>query len=217
MFVVQQPAGFEDFITVPASPDAYFSGLSANFRKNLNKASRKLEQLQNVSFHFCENTRSIRENTDRFLETESRGWKGARETSIKNYPGSARMFEMAAEGLAGQNMMAFSFIETGDKTIAAQYAMRAKRILYTLKMGYDEDYAEYSPGNMLLLKVIEAACQSGYFDELNLISGAAELEKWNVRKRPLFHLIVFPAIPVLSRLSARIIRSGKVHDFNIPR
>ena len=217
MCVVQQPAGFEDFIPVPGSPDAYFSGLSANFRKNLNKASRKLEQLKDVSFHFCENTRSIWENTDRFLETESRSWKGARETSIKNYPDSARMFEMAAEGLAGQDMMAFSFIETGDKTIAAQYAIRAKRILYTLKMGYDEDYAVYSPGNMLLFKVIEAACQSGHFDELNLISGTAELEKWNVQKRPLYHLIVFPAIPVLSSLLAQIIRAGKVHNFNIPR
>jgi hypothetical protein len=217
MCVVRKPAGFEDFIPVPESAEKYFSGLSANFRKNLNKASRKLEELKDISFRFCENTRSAQENTARFLDAENRCWKGRRETSIKNYPDSARMFEMAAEGLSGQGMMAFSFLETGDKTIAAQYAMRVNRTLHIPKMGYDEDYASYSPGNMLLLKVIEAACGSGAFDELNLVSDPEGISKWNVRKRPLYHLIVFPEIPILSRLLTLIIQSGKVHNFNIPR
>lgn len=217
MCMVQKTAGFEDLVAVPGSAAEYFSGLSANFRKNLNKASRKLEELKDVHFCFCENNRSVQENTACFLEVENRGWKGRRETSIKNYPDSARMFETAAEELSRQGMMAFSFLEAGGKTIAAQYAMRSSRTMYCLKMGYDEDYAAYSPGNMLLLKIIEAACMSGEFDELNLISGAAILDKWNVRKRPLYHLIVFPDIPVLSRLLKLIIQSGKIHNFNIPR
>ena len=217
MCAVRKAAGFEDFVLVPGSAAEYFAGLSANFRKNLNKASRKLEDLKDVKFRFCENTRSVQENTARFLDVENIGWKGRRETSIKNYPDSARMFEMAAEGLSSAGMMAFSFLEAGDKTIAAQYAMLSNRTMYCLKTGYDEDYAACSPGNMLLLKIIEAACGSGKFDELNLISGAAILDKWNVQKRPLYHLIVFPAIPVLSRLLKLIIQSGRIHNFNIPR
>lgn len=217
MCVVQKPAGFEDFIPVQESAEQYNSKLSSKFRRNLNKACRDIEVLKPVNFRFCENTRSIQENTARFLETENHCWKGERETSIKNYPSSARMFEIAAESLSRQDMIVFNFLETGDKTIAAQYAMRGNRTMYILKMAYDEDYAIYSPGNILMLKVIEEACRSDKFDEVNLISCPPILDKWNVQKRPLYHLIVFPAIPVLSSLLARIIRSGKVHNFNIPR
>ncbi len=217
MCVVRKPAGFEDFIPVQKSAEKYSSGLSSKFRRNLNKACRDIEELKPVSFRFCENTRSVQENTARFLETENHCWKGARETSIKNYPSSARMFEVAAGNLTGQGMMVFNFLEAGDKTVAAQYAMRGNRTMYILKMAYDEDYAAYSPGNILMLKVIEEACRSGAFDEVNLISGPPILEKWNVQKRPLYHLIAFPEIPVLSRLLMLIIQSGKVHNFDIPR
>jgi hypothetical protein len=217
MCVVRKPAGFEDFIPIQGSAEKYISRLSSKFRRNLNKACRDLEELKIINFLFCENTRSIQENTARFLETENHCWKGKRETSIKNYPSSARMFEIAAESLARQGMMAFNFLEASDKTIAAQYAMQSNRTMYILKMAYDEDYAVYSPGNILMLKVIEEAYRSGAFDEVNLISGPPILEKWNVQKRPLYHLIVFPEIPVLSRLLKLIIQSGKVHNFNIPR
>jgi len=217
MCVVRKPADFEDFIPVQESAEKYVAGLSGKFRRNLNKASRDLEKLQDVKFRFCENTRSVQENTERFLETEDRCWKGEQQTSIKNYQSSARMFEMAAEMLSVEGMMIFNFLETGDKTIAAQYAMRANRTMYILKMAYDEEYASYSPGNVLMLRVIEEACRSSEFDEVNLISCPPILDKWNVQKRPLYHKIVLPEIPVLSRLLTRIIQSGKVHNFDIPR
>jgi hypothetical protein len=67
-----------------------------------------------------------------------------------------------------------------------------------------------------MIKVIEAACDSGEFDEINYFSDPPILAKWNVQHRPIWHLIVFPKIPLLSPLLRLVIGSGKVHNFDNP-
>ncbi|MCC7299788.1 MAG: GNAT family N-acetyltransferase [Verrucomicrobia bacterium] len=213
---VQKSAGTEAFIPLPGTAEAYTAGLSGKLRQNLRRAARDLEKLPDVQFRFRENTRSAQNNTARFLEVESRNWKGERETTIRNFPGSAEVFEEAAAGFTAQNLMAFSFLESGDRSIAAHYAMRNGRILYILKMAYDEEFINCSPGNLLMIKVIETVCDSGDFDEINYFSDPPILAKWNVQHRPIWHLIVFPKIPLLSPLLRMVIGSGKVHNFDIP-
>jgi len=217
MCAVKMPAGFETFIPLPESSEKYFSELSQNSRKNLNRRARELEKIPDVRFLFRESSRSVHENTTRFLETESCGWKGKEKTAVKNFSGSAETFEEAAEALTRQGMMAFSFLETGDKTIAAHYAMLNKRTMYILKMAYDEAYEESAPGNLLMLKVIGAACDSGDFDEVNFMADPPSASRWSVQKRPLYHLIILPKIPVLSRLLILIIQSEKFHKFGVER
>lgn len=217
MCAAKVPGGFETFIPLPNSSDAYFAGLSQNARKNLTRRSRELEKIPDIRFLFRKNLRSVHENTARFLDVESGGWKGKEKTAVRNFPGSTELFEEAAEELAKQGLMAFSFLETGEKTMAAHYAMVNNRTLYILKMSYDEAYEECAPGNLLMLKVIEAACDSGAFDEVNFVAAPPSAARWNVQKRPLVHLIIFPKIPLLSRLLIRVIQSEKFHKFDTSR
>ena len=213
---VQKSAGTEAVLPLPKTSAEYSTGLAGKFRQNLRRAARDLEKLSEVRFLYCENSRPANENSARFLDVEQRNWKGERRTTIRDFAGSAAVFEDAATGLTALNQMRFSFLETGDRTIAAHYAMRKDRTMYILKMAYDEQFTACSPGNLLMLKVIEAACDSGEFDEINYFSDPPILAKWNVQHRPIWHLIVFPKIPLLSPLLRLVIGSGKVHNFDIP-
>ncbi len=212
---VQKSAETEAFISLPKTSAEYSAGLAGKLRQNLRRAARELEKLPDVQFRFHENTRSAKENTARFLDVETRNWKGQRKTTIRDFPGSAAVFEEAAEGLAAQNMMMFCFLESGDRSIAAHYSMRNGRTLYILKMAYDEEFINCSPGNLLMSKVIETVCDSGEFDEINYFSDPPLLAKWNVQHRPIWHLVVFPKVPLLSALLRLVIGSGKVHNFDI--
>jgi hypothetical protein len=214
---VQKTAGTEAFLPLPETAAEYAAGLASKFRQNLRRAARELEKLPDIQFCFCENTRSAKDNNTRFLDVEQRNWKGERGTTIRDFPGSAETFEAAAEGLTAQNLMVFCFLESGERTLAAQYAMRSGRTLYILKMAYDEEFIDCSPGNLLMLDVIQKACGSGDFDEINYISDPPLLAKWNVQHRPIWHLVVFPKIPLISTLLRLVIASGKVHTFEINR
>jgi hypothetical protein len=217
MCAAKIPAGAEGYLPLPKNEALFLAGLSGKFRQNLRRATRELEKIPDLRFRFFETSRPAKENARRFLEVEPLNWKGARGTAVIQFPGSAETFTEAAEELAAQHRMAFSFLESGDRTIAAQYAMINGRILYILKMAYDEAFEPCSPGNLLMFNVINQAIASGRFDEINLISDAPLLTRWNVQYRPLIHLIVLPKIPILSRLLIRVIESQKFHPFDPSR
>jgi len=217
MCVVRKPAGVENVIPIPESEEKYLATLSANFRKYLRKNLKKLEALNEVRFTFRDTSLPPEENALRFLEVEHSNWKGDKMSSLKADQNNAAMFIEAAKKFTDAGMMDFNFIEAEGKTIAGQYAVQANRCLYVHKIGYDQDYLSCSPGNLLFNKLIEHHIASGEIDEVNVMADCAWHENWELEKRPLHHLIVFPQIPVLSALIKKIIHSGKVHNFSTKR
>lgn len=214
MCVIEKPAGYESVMPLPDSAEKYRASLSSKFRQYLNRNTRKLDEFENANFVIRENGSSPQDNTARFLEVEHKNWKGQRLSSLKAVSSDSALFADAAENFNRYNMMYFNFLETNGKVIAGQYAIRANRSLYVLKIGYDEDYVACSPGNLLFNKVIEQACESGNFDELNFMSDNPWHSKWNVEKRPLYHLTVFPDKAVISSLCRMFIESGVVQKLH---
>lgn len=207
-------SGKANFIRLPAQYSTYHTGLSHGFLRQLKRRGNKLAALQDVRFRLRENTRSIDENLARFLEVEDSGWKGMSRSSIAADPGNAALFLTAAR-LAGQHgWMEWNFLEADGKTIAAQFAMRIRRTLHVLKIGYREDYAFCTPGNLLFAKVIEHSCAQGDVDEINCMTSWNWHKDWNMRSRVIYDLIVFPRIPLLAPLlrlaSSRLNRNPSV-------
>lgn len=214
MCVVEKPAGFQSIMPLPAGAEKYRAGLSAKFRQYLNRNTRKLNELDNVKFTICDNSFPPRENAARFLEVEHKNWKGQQSSSLKADQSNARLFTDAAELFAAYDMMHFNFLEADGKIIAGQYSIRSNRSLYVHKIGYDEDYVDFSPGNLLFSKVMEDACESGKFDELNFMSDSPWHSKWNIEKRPLYNLLVFPDKAVISSLITFFMRSDAVQKLH---
>ena len=211
MRVIEEPSGFQSILPLPDSAEKYRAGLSAKFRQHLNRNTRKLNERENVKFMICDNESPAHENIERFLEVEHKNWKGKQASSLRADPANVRLFADAAELFAAHDMMHFNFLEADGKIIAGQYSIRSNRSLYVHKIGYDEDYVDFSPGNLLFSKTIEHACDSGKFDELNFMSDSQWHSKWNIEKRPLYNLLVFPEKAVISSLLALFIRYGAAH------
>lgn len=208
MCVIKKPAGYENIMPLPDSAEKYRASLSSKFRQYLNRNGRKLNEFENVNFAIHDKVLSPSENAAKFFEVEHKNWKGQRLSSLISEQSDSNLFNDAAESFAKYDMMHFNFLEAGGKAIAGQYAIRANRALYVLKIGYDEDYIACSPGNILFNKVIEQACDSGKFDELNFMSDSPWQSKWNIEKRPLYNLMVFPNKAGVSALFKFVIQSG---------
>ncbi len=209
---VQNICGYENYIEIPATVEQFHAGLSSNFRRQVKRGGRKLEELKDVRFRCREATRSTAENMRRFEEVEDAGWKGAGNSSIKAVEGNSKFYAIAAERFQKHGWMEWNFLETGDQTIGAHYAVRMNRTVFLLKIAYDEAYSACSPGNQLLEKAIEHACQAGDVAEINCVSDCAWHKNWGMKKRTLHDLVILPDLPVISALVSTLLNSKTFHQ-----
>lgn len=89
------------------------------------------------------------------FELENRGWKGAAGTSILQSQGMADFFVRQAKQAAQWGQLELVFLECGARTVAFSYGLSAKGIFHSLKVGYDPDFAEAVPGQLLRYYLLE--------------------------------------------------------------
>ena len=95
---------------------------------------------------------------------------------------------MAALALE-QGWLRFHQLKVGEKVIAAMYCFRYRDTLYAYQIGFDSDWASYSPGRLLIAHVIQEAINEG-IRELDWLSGADAYKfAWTDQARTDSHLI----------------------------
>ncbi len=207
---ITKPAGAENHIEVPASYEAYHAGFSSNFRRQLKRGARKLDEQANVRFSCRDDSRSDRDNVKRFEEIETSGWKGEEQFTLKAVEGSTGFFTLAAERFREQGWMEWNFIEIGDRTIAVHYAIRIKRTVFLLKICYDDEFSACSPGNLLLEKAVQHAIKAGDVDVINCVADCAWHKNWNMTRHELHDLFILPKIPVIPGLIESVFKSNMI-------
>jgi Acetyltransferase (GNAT) domain len=196
-------SGAENYIEVPTDLAIFYERLSSKFKSQLRRGLKKLQEFPDLQFSCRDESRSVDENMRRFEAVENTGWKGRENTSVKAMPANARFFQLAAERYAASGWMEWNFMEGDGTTIGAHYAVRVRRTVYLLKIGYDERYSKSTPGNVMLEKVVEHACAAGDVDEISLVADCDWHRYWAMKRRELYDVIVLPHVPFISSWLAR--------------
>lgn len=93
---------------------------------------------------------------DEFLRLERAGWKGKRGTALAECPEERAFFEsLAGRSRAGAKLHCAE-IRFDGKPIAMLASFLSGGGAYSFKIAYDEAFAKYSPGALLMMKVIGA-------------------------------------------------------------
>ena len=91
------------------------------------------------------------EAIERFLTLEAAGWKGVAHTAMLSTAGEADFFRAVCSSFAADNRLRLLSLEKGGVAVAMRCDVVAGERLFSLKMTYDERFAQFSPG--LLLEV----------------------------------------------------------------
>ena len=197
----------ENYIEVPKEFTAFHERLSSKFKRQLRTGLKKLQEFPDLRFLCREENRSVHENMRLFEMVENAGWKGRGSTSVKAMPANARFCQLAAERYAAAGWMEWNFMEGDGTTIGAHYAVRVRRTIYLLKIGYDERYSSFTPGNVLIEKAVEHASAAGDVDEVNFVADCEWHRHWAMARRELHDVIILPRIPLVSAWLARFLGS----------
>ena len=145
--------------------EQFESQLSSGFKKKLRKYERKLSEIGQLDIEIvsdvCES--KIESYLQRVMDIENRSWKHASDTTIES-KGKSQLFLDQAIELANKGALVISFLKLDGQDIAFDFGMTGKKTYHSWKIGYDQAYAKYSPGNYLTKATTLYFHETGFCD-----------------------------------------------------
>jgi CelD/BcsL family acetyltransferase involved in cellulose biosynthesis len=152
--------------------------MSSKQRGALRRNWKKLEETGPVRFEaLAPDDAQFGELFETFLQVEATAWKRQKGTSLLQDDRARRFYTAYGRKAARLGMLRLFLLHVGDRVAAGQlHVLHADR-LWALKIGYDEAFAQRSPGAVLTHEVLRYACQHGVksFEHLGLA------ETWQTR------------------------------------
>jgi hypothetical protein len=89
-----------------------------------------------------------------FVKLELKGWKGESQSALGSRPQSLRYFEAVASAAYARGQLMMLEMSLDGRPLAMLCDFLAPPAAFAFKTAFDEDYAKYSPGVLLILEYI---------------------------------------------------------------
>lgn len=136
-------------------------------RKELKRLRARLSETGNLaSLSLAANDR-LETWIDEFVALEERGWKGRSGTAIAANPDTVKCLKECLRGLHDTGNLRFWKLALDGKPLAMMFAMTEGRYAWLGKIAFDEDFARFSPGVLLILDATAALMADPAIDHVD--------------------------------------------------
>lgn len=127
--------------------DATIAGKRRSLVKRKRKSAEKLGALD-IAF-YSPSVAEVDAALDELIAVETEGWKGRAGTSLHHDVGLQEFFRRFARLSAGRGIVRFGRVTVAGKAAAMRMDVEWAGQRWELKIGFDEAYADVSPGQLL--------------------------------------------------------------------
>jgi hypothetical protein len=131
------------------------AAISTAHTRELRRQKTLLSKLGTVTHSVARQPDDVRVRMEEFLTLEASGWKGRQRTAIVMDRYRAAFAREAITNLAEADAVRIHTLDLDGTAIAAMVVFMMGGEAYTWKTGYDETYARYSPGKLLMSELTE--------------------------------------------------------------
>ena len=191
--VLARPVAGTPTIALDSSWEDPASKMSSRWRGSFRTAQRRAERLGVVDVRVEEPTvAEVLPLFDEFVAVESTGWKTSAGTALAAQPKMQAFFRRYCLLAAERGQLRFAFLRIDGRPAAVQLAIEQDGRYSLLKIGFDEEFARCSPGNLLMLHAVQTAAERGLtsFEFLGIEEAWTEL--WTRDVRECIELHVYP-------------------------
>jgi CelD/BcsL family acetyltransferase involved in cellulose biosynthesis len=191
--LLQFNASGAPFVPIGSSWDEYFQSLSSRRRQDYRRARRGLERLGKIDIEITTPDAAATEaGMAEAMRVEAASWKAREGSALLTNPRLSGFFLQLAARLAGQGQLRLCFLRLNGAAIAMQIAAVHGGRWWVLKIGYDERWAEHSPGIQLMWEVLREAFEQGLASFEMLGSAEPWLTIWTREQRTYRTLAFYP-------------------------
>lgn len=126
------------------------SSMSPRRLQGFARKRRQLGKEGDLAVTFVDEPAAIAAATEEFLRLEASGWKAARHSALASDPATERFTRKMASELAKHRSIAIETLRLNGAPIAMWVLLFSGNAAFTWRTAYDEAYARFSPGALLL-------------------------------------------------------------------
>jgi len=138
--------------------------VSRHHRHEMRRQWRRLSEHGELTYMVARQPEEIRYHLEEFLTLEDSGWKGRRKSAMVADRYRAAFAREAINGLAEIDSVRIHSLALDGEPIASMIVFVSSGEAWTWKTAYDETYARYSPGKLLVDRLTE-----WHLDDLNIL------------------------------------------------
>jgi len=171
---------------------------SSQFKRNLRRQGRKLEQCGSVTLCLARQGEELDAAFADFLRLEASGWKGrdGKASAISLHAHLLGFYDELKERFAARGTSLIALLKLDGVAIAAQFCLRVGDTLYVHKIAYDETWQAEAPGNQLLYRLLDHCCGEPGIRQLSLVTAPAwACGRWNPEQMEVWEAYLFRASP----------------------
>jgi len=168
--------------------------LPARLRSDLRRAQRKAEQLGRV-FYEVHAPKSDHEFISLFEEAqqiEASGWKGRSGTALSQNLQQRDFYLQYGKYASRLGILRLAFMRLDSQLIAMQYCVEFNHSLWLLKIGFNEEFSQCSPGMLLMLETLKYSLNNGLKRYEFLGSAEPWTKRWTTSETPTSRLEIYP-------------------------
>jgi CelD/BcsL family acetyltransferase involved in cellulose biosynthesis len=144
------------FLESTLDVDEYFAhAISPRHRREMRRQWRRLSEHGELTYQVARQPDEIRYHLEEFLTLEDSGWKGRRRSAMVSDRYRAAFAREAINSLAETDSVRIHSLALNGEAIASMIVFVSSGEAWTWKTAYNEDYARYSPGKLLVDRLTE--------------------------------------------------------------
>jgi CelD/BcsL family acetyltransferase involved in cellulose biosynthesis len=173
-----------------AEPERQFN---ARRRSDFRRALRHAQLLGKVGFEvLAPNLPELPALLEDAWKVEAAGWKGANGSALARHEKLGEFFRRYAAAACRKGILRLCFMRIAGRAVAMQFAVECAGAFWLFKIGYDEEFARCSPGNLLMLHTVRYAALRGLRSYEFLGSTAPWTDVWTASVRECVALRAYP-------------------------
>lgn len=145
------------FMTLPETWDAWLQTLSGDRRYRVKKIRKKLHAAQPSRFFVWDDPATIDQGIDRLIFLHHKRWKSIGAKHGFNSPEYVGFHRDVMKACLAHNRLRLYALEHAGQVVAMYYFYKFRDAVYLMQSGFDPDFSEVKPGQVLLGHIVEHA------------------------------------------------------------
>jgi CelD/BcsL family acetyltransferase involved in cellulose biosynthesis len=152
--------------------DQATQAMSGSFKRNLRRLARRAEQSAPLRFQSYRRPEALAEAFEILINIEASGWKGNSGTAsaICCRPAMLEFYRALVREFGARDACVINVLWHGEHAVAGQFCLHIGDTLNVLKIGFSDAHSHIAPGNLLLERTIQHACDDRGIDIVSLVN-----------------------------------------------